>query len=370
MDFVFDVAELAPGLGKSVGIYNYAVNLFHHMLPRIGDGMRLHVACNRGGMVDFDPAGHPSVTRHLVLDDDKPGTRARQAWLRFGAQSFARRVGAPGYFSPKGFIPGWFGPSFGLKTVAVLHDLIPLWYAEHQPGYFGRLESMVVNNALMRTARHADELIVISQATAQDVSSRVMRSPARTHVIYNGVPFKAPDPVHPLGGRPYMFAVSSALPHKNAAVLLAAYQRYRARTAEPLPLVVCGIDDPMQTGVTAVKGISDRQLHTYYAHADLFVFLSLIEGFGFPPLEALSHGTKVLCSDIPVMQEVTEGRARLVNPHDAGQIAEYMSDLLSVGTTTGAREAVSVQIAAKFDWDRCATQVLSVLAGDAKGMKS
>jgi glycosyltransferase involved in cell wall biosynthesis len=363
MDFVFDVAELAPGLGKSIGIYNYAVNLFHHMLPRLGNGLHLHVACNRGGAVDFDPMGHPGVTQHIVLHDDKPGARDRQVWLRFGAQAFARRIGARHYFSPKGFIPGWFGPSCGLRTVAVLHDLIPLWYSEHHPGYFGRLESVVVNNALLRTARHADELIVISQATAQDVLSRVARPLGHTHVIYNGVPFKASDPVHPLGGRPYIFAVSSALPHKNAAVLLAAYQRYRARTPDPLPLVVCGIDDPKAHGVVAVKGISDVALHTYYAHAELFVFLSLMEGFGFPPLEALSHRAKVLCSDIPVMREVTAGGARLVNPHDVERIAECMSDLLSVAATERVGQDSAVEVAARFDWDRCANDVVSVLAG-------
>ena len=71
-----------------------------------------------------------------------------------------------------------------------------------------------------------------------------------------------------------------------------------ARPAKALPLALCGADDVQQDGVLALGRVSDEVLGALYAHADLFVFLSLIEGFGYPPIEALRAGTPVVCSTL------------------------------------------------------------------------
>jgi glycosyltransferase involved in cell wall biosynthesis len=361
MAFIFDVAELAPGMGKSMGIYNYARRLFRALLPLLGPDEIMHVTCNAGCAPDFDPAGDTRVRRHIVIDEVQPSTFSRQMWMRWGAQRFARKLGVAVYFSPKGFLPGWFGRSKGLHTVAVLHDLIPLWYDEHYPGYFGRLEQWVVTADLRRTALCADELVLISQATANDVQRSFDRPAGHSHVIYNGVPWVRPRLERPVQ-EPYIMAISSSLPHKNAVGLLSAYALYRATTSEPLPLFVFGIKDPGQPGVTAIQGADDITLHTYYAHASLFVFLSLIEGFGFPPIEAMSHGTAVLCSDIDSLREVTAGEASLVSPGDAGAVAQAMSAAL-------ARQPKERQVSleqdpawrARFAWETCAQRVLGVI---------
>jgi glycosyltransferase involved in cell wall biosynthesis len=359
MDFIFDVVELAPGMGKSIGIYNYALRLFEAMRPMLGPDLRMHLVCNAGCVDAFDTEGSPHVIKHVVIKQTQPSALQRQLWLRWGAQRLARRLGVTVYFTPKGFIPGWWGRSRGLRTVAVIHDLIALWYAEHQPGYFGRFEQMVVIQALLRTARHANELVVISQASADDVARRVGRG-QRVHVLHNGVPWVAPRQGSPVA-TPYIFAVTSRLPHKNAQGVLSAYALYRQAVPEPLPLVVCGIDDPGQPGVTAVKGIDDETLHTYYAHASLFVFLSLIEGFGFPPLEAMQHGTPVLCSDIDSLKEVTAGAATLVDPLDPQAVASSMARLLANPALLRQQSDAAVHLARRYDWQACAQGIKALL---------
>lgn len=360
MEFIFDVAELAPGMGKSIGIYNYALRLFNALLPLLGPDCRMHLACNAGCAPAFDAQGSPYVTKHVVIDQRMPSTWRRQRWLRWDAQRFAARLGVSVFFTPKGFMPGWFGRSHGLRTVAVLHDLISLWYDEHQPGHFGRLEQWVVNQSLLRTAAHADELVVISQATANDVQRRSGRSDAHMHVVYNGVPWVKPRDTSPLG-HPYLMAVTSRLPHKNADVLLDAYQRYRGLTPAPLPLVVCGIADPGMPGVIAVRGIDDETLHTYYAHARVFIFLSLIEGFGFPPVEAMSHGTPVLCSDIDALREVTAGAATLVNPRDAQAIAQALARVVDDEALRAQQSRMGPSLVGRYDWAICAQRVKALL---------
>lgn len=359
---LFDVVELAPGMGKSMGIYNYALNLYRHILPLLADDVELHVACNAGCAADFGPAGARSVHQHVVSARRTPGTFERQLWMRMGAQALAKRLGCTHYFSPKGFLPGWFGRPMGLTSVVVLHDLIPLWYEVHAPGTFGRLERRVVNGGLLRAARHADELVVISAATADEVQQLAGRPQARMHVVHNGVPFVRPEVARPVD-HPYLFAVSSAMPHKNAQGLLDAYACYRERVSDPLPLIVCGLPDMGLPGVTSVRGLSDVALHTYYAHAEVFLFLSLVEGFGFPPVEAMSHGTPVVCSDIASLREVTAGAALLVPPKQPNLVAQQLAALLSEPRALADMRERGPKVAQRYGWVPCAQAVLDVLRG-------
>lgn len=360
MKVLFDVAELAPGMGKSMGIYNYARRLLEHMPGLLPDGWELHVACNAGGQKDF-AVQHGKVHVHQVLEQLQPGMAARQLWMRWGAQALARKIGAEIYFTPKGFLPGWFGKPMGVTSVAVLHDLIPLWYAKHHPHQFSWMEKLIVNGGLLRTARSADQLVLISKATADDVMAVVSRDPGTMAVVHNGVPLVSARGEPPRAG-PYVFAMASALPHKNLPGLLAAYECYRTLVADPLPLVVCGVADPRMPGVEVVSGLDDQTLHTFYAHAEAFVFLSFVEGFGFPPLEALSHGTPVVCSDVPALREVTQGRAVLVPPDDAMAAARALAKVLSGPrrTKTHRDRLLPVQDTG-YSWDRCAEGVVAVL---------
>ncbi|MEK8085784.1 glycosyltransferase family 1 protein [Aquabacterium sp. A3] len=360
MKILFDVAELAPGMGKSMGIYNYAKRLLEHIPPLLPDGWELHVACNAGGQEDFS-VQHEKVHLHRVLNQQQPGALRRQLWIRWGAQALSCQVGANIYFTPKGFLPGFFGKPAGLKSVAVVHDLIPLWYAKNYPDQFSWLEKMIVNGGLLRTVRFADQLIVISQATADDVLSMVRRDASSMNVVHNGIPLVTPRR-EPPRKNPYIFAMASSLPHKNLNGLLASYECYRNLSADPLPLIICGVADPGLCGVEVVSGLDEQSLHTYYAHAEAFLFLSLIEGFGFPPLEALSHGTPVVCSDIPALREVVGDQAIFVSPDDPSSVASALLKTLSENRVLRAgRQLAQNPLAPIYSWDRCAKGVISAL---------
>lgn len=367
---LFDVFELAPGTGKSIGIYHYARNLLREMLTTLEPGMHVVVACNGRSAPDFDVGIHPQATL-LQLCDGVPSKVQRVLWSLGGARRAMRRAGARVYFSPKGFLPYGLGRGLGLgagaRSVVVIHDLIPLWYARHHPGYFGGLEEAYINRELARSAKHADRVIAISSATANDIRSTVGRE-GRLDIVPNGLPPLLDGPAPMAGG--YIFAVASALPHKNAVGVLAAYQRYRQAAAAPLPLLICGIDDPHQSGVTAVRNLSDEQLHGCYQHAKAFLFLSLIEGFGFPPLEAMGHGVPVVCSDIPSLREVVRGAALLVPPDDAAAAAQALQLVLADGADTAARIQQGRAVAAGYTWLACSRSVMRVLREESAQAQS
>lgn len=355
---VFDAYELVFGAGKSIGIYNYAKNLWRALQEESAQSASVQwcVICNAANVDDFPVLGDPTVFRRHVVGRSAPGKVTRQFWLRGGAAWTLRKLGASAYFSPKGFLPAGLGFALrGGPAVVTVHDLIPFWYRDRVPGYFGVLEERLVNGGLLHAARQADAVIAISHATAADIKFRTGRD-AGVSVVYNGVPF-TPAAARPREGR-YLFAVSSHLPHKNLEGLLAAYRAYRASTGDPLPLVVCGVRQPDEPGVEAVRNISDAQLHAYYAHAEVVIFLSHIEGFGFPPVEAMLHGTRVLCSDIPSLREVTLGQATYVDQTDGASAGQALGELLKDASGAGNGAADARRRAAEtFTWAQCASGV-------------
>lgn len=356
MHIVFDTYELIPGQGKSIGIYNYAKNLLQALAQSIDDSTEVTVVCNALNLADFT-CEHKAINS-IVISEQTPGKFSRLAWLFGRAAWEINKLKADVYFSPKGFLPkGIRVLSPNTKTVVVIHDLIPLWYADHFPGYFGRMEELFINQSLIASAKHADRIIAISTATADDIAVRLGRKQGIA-TVHNGIPMTPPGP------RPYehayIFAMSSPLPHKNASGLLAAYAAYRDMVETPLPLIVCGIADPNQAGVIAIKGLDSATLHAYYAYADLFVFLSLIEGFGFPPAEALAHGTPVLCSDIPSLREVAKNLAEYVPPDQPEIAGRRIAELLRQDARPGAKQAKAA-ILREYTWDACANGVLAAI---------
>lgn len=372
---LFDAYELAPGTGKSIGIYNYARHLFQALLALQRPDIALVLVCNGAALGDFLPQpdgvrGNGSGPRSpaepqvelRVLASRPPGKAQRLRWLAAGAASACYRLDADIYFSPKGFLPFGIGRlSPRTRRVVTLHDLIPLWYRERHPGYFGRFEQWFVCASLERSARRADEVITISQASAKDIVARTAtRRPL--HVIYNGL--AAADPATPARRGDYLFAVSSPLPHKNLDTLLAGYRHYRSLVGEPLPLLLCGVPDPGIEGVQVTGRLSDAELNACYAGARLFIFLSLTEGFGFPPLEAMAHGVPVLCSDIEVLREVTRGAAHYVPAQDALAVGRQLAALSKPDAApTAVDRMLQRAVAERYSWAACASAFLAVVAG-------
>lgn len=356
MRIVFDAYELIPGQGKSIGIYNYAKNLLPALAEIIDEQTEILVICNVLNQKDFS-FRHPAI-KSVLISEAVPNKYGRLLWNYGRAAIKVRQFQADVYFSPKGFLPKglkWLSPK--AKSVVVIHDLIPLWYAENYPGYFGWLEEHFINGAIRFSAKFSDKVIAISQATATDISRRLSRA-HDVRVVHNGlvVTEAGPRPI----AEPYIFGMASRLPHKNADGLLAAYRIYRETHEYPLPMVICGLSDVEQDGVATVKGLDDTTLHAYYANAELFVFMSLIEGFGYPPIEALAHGTAVICSDIPALREVAKDYVGYVPPTEPELVAKGIAEaVLQKNTALLKRQRQA--IVHDYSWRSCAEGVLAVI---------
>ncbi|MDE6362781.1 MAG: glycosyltransferase family 4 protein [Lachnospiraceae bacterium] len=324
MRLVIDCFKLVKGAGKSIGIYNLALNLVRDLAANPQKNT-LIVLGNTLNKKDFDMPG----IRFIEIKNKNPLNKFTCIlWELFEVSFYARRLRADRVLFPRGYAP----MLHLTKASVIIHDMIPFYYHEQYPGYFNRLENFYIMWRLRASARGADDVITISEASKRDLIRYSKVPPEKITVIYNGhTAISCPEGEKV--DRGYIVANTSALPHKNAVGIVKSYERYCQMTDQPLPLTIVGIERidqfvsscTVSDQITCIKYIeSDEAFHKLIREARLFVFLPLIEGFGFPPIEAMELGTPVLCSDTSSLPEVVGNAAVCVNPKDYDKAAQAM----------------------------------------------
>jgi glycosyltransferase involved in cell wall biosynthesis len=180
-------------------------------------------------------------------------------------------------------------------------------------------------------------------------------------------------PVNVQGGRDngrYLLYVGQARRHKGLPALLEAYERSRARR-QGIRLVCVGSDFAPEAPetrparawlgneVSAVGAVSDGALAALYAGAEALVHLADHEGFGFTPLEAMSCGTRVIASDIPVLRETLGPHATFVDPSDPATVAHQIDGVLAVRDEYRDRRR-RVRWARRYRWSRHAEDLVTL----------
>jgi glycosyltransferase involved in cell wall biosynthesis len=321
-------------------------------------------------------AAGPHVTEVVVNGDiDAPANLARG-----GAIS---RLGLDLYHSLHHFLPLRLGVP---RVVLTLHDLI---WVEHRrlirSGRFAPISRTVTNvyaRAAMRYALgRADRIIAISAHTASRAAAVFHLDPSRVDVIPHGVDsaaFRAPDADAPPETPPYFLCLGNTRPYKNIPTALRAFALCTAshdagtRAPDAARLIVTGRGDSagelrrlarrlgIERRVTFTGSASRTEVVRLLHGARALLFPSLVEGFGFPVLEAMSAGCPVIASRAPAILEVTGDAALCCEAGDAEAFAAAMRRTLDDPGLHGALRRAGVSRAATFTWDRTAARTLAV----------
>jgi glycosyltransferase involved in cell wall biosynthesis len=268
---------------------------------------------------------------------------------------------SPGYNSPVGW-PGQF--------IFTLHDLNHLCVPENSNALKRAYYKYVIKPACHRAAC----VLTVSEYSRSEISAWSGVEQERIINVGNGVgaPFAATgDKYQP--GYPYLLYVGSRKPHKNLSRLLQAYAMSGA--PRELRLIVSGSSDShtathvdrlgLGASVVFLEMNSIEFLASVYRGASAFLFPSLYEGFGLPPLEAMACGTPVMTSNVCSLPEVVGDAAVLVNPRNVEEIADGIRRLVADSSLRDRLRERGLRRAAAFSWEETARRTASILAAVA-----
>ena len=265
--------------------------------------------------------------------------------------------------------------------VATIHDLAPF----HVPGKYDWKRMFYGRVIVRQLARRQDRIITVSQATANDVMTHFNLPARRLDVVYNGLDHErfCPGPVDEARtwaasrfnlGRPFFLYVARLEhPGKNHLSLISAFERFKQTSPSEWQLVFGGSDwhgaevihaaianSPQRQNIKCLGFVADQDLPGLYRAANAFVYPSLYEGFGLPPLEAMACGCPVISSTRGSLAEVIGEAALKIDPENVEQIAGQLGGLALDQVKADQLRTAGIAQASRFDWSRTAAETLRI----------
>ncbi len=367
---------------ETTGSGQYLVHLLQALLVISQENSYTLFVPDQAGSPSEDVAIAPGL-RLVAL----PFNRKYENWAKlcFEQVSFPRacqKVGAE-----LAHVPYFASPLFPrIPTVVTIHDLIPLLLPAYRGDFRVRLYMRLVSLA----ARRADAILTDSQASRRDIVRTLGIPGERVYVAY----LAAEDRFRPTADAQALAALRAKykLPEhyilylggfdqrRNIGTLLRAFAVVVRgwRDAHSLPcLVLAGqlpredtpfSPDPrrmvselgLEEVVRCIGRIAEEEKPLLYNGAQFFVFPSIYEGFGLPPLEAMACGVPVIASNATSLPEIVGGGGLLVDPYDVGGWAKAITALWSQPQQRLALRSQALVQAVRFSWAKTAEEALQV----------
>lgn len=298
-------------------------------------------------------------------------------WWSVGLPRHVRRRRIKLFHGTNYDVPLWGGAA----TVLTIHDLSLLVHPETHE----RRRVLRARRRLPLMARAADAIVTPTESVRLEVCERLGVAPSRVFAVpeaaracFTPLKFDETESVRLRvgAGSEFLLAVGTIEPRKNLPVLVEAFEEVlRVRASSRLRLVVVGGRGWMSAPVfeafekSAARAslvlagyLGDEDLRALYSSCRAFVYPSVYEGFGLPPLEAMSCGAPVVAGRTPAVSEVTAGAARLFNPRDPSELARALVELLDDERARRELSDAGLRRAAQFSWERTARMTLEVYA--------
>lgn len=376
--------RLTIGVDASRALVAQRTGTEHYSAQLLAAMSELPEAASRRFVLYVNSTGEREAARRLGFDLP-PAWEVRaiplpRLWthVRLSWEMMRRPPGV--LFIPSHVVPLWHPR----RTVVTIHDIGYLEY----PQAHTRLSRLYLHLSTIFSARTAKRVIAISEATKRDLVRRYGIPSSKIAVVYHGRdpgfrPVRDEQAIDEVAARygvstPYCIHVGTLQPRKNLGLLVDAWAELRERMEKPPQLLLAGRRGWLYESLFAA--VEERRLGDlvkfadYVEQADLpalysgalaLVFPSLYEGFGLPPLEAMSCGTPVVASNATSLPEVVGQAGLLLDPRDPHAWAEAVH---RVAGDPGLRAELSVaglHRAAGFTWERCAARSLEVLTRTA-----
>ena len=366
--------DIQSAIAQRAGVGRYTKMLVEHLGPlKAQDELDLFY-------FDFKRKGQPFDLSYASAKACTwiPGRIVQKVWKTIDYPPFNAFAGDADLYHFPNFIRP---PLTKGKSIVTIHDVSFLRYPETmEPKNYAYM-----SRKIKQTVEKADAIITDCEFVGDEIRDLLNVSPDKIFPICLGLKeqLEAPDRVAVREGRerlgldkPYLLHVGTIEPRKNHVFLVEVFEKLSSFDGE---LIIAGMkgwkteaifkrieDSPFRDRIRYIDYISDEDLPVLYAGAEAFVFPSLYEGFGFPPLEAMACGTLAVTSSAGSLKEVMGHGALVLDHFDAEEWAQEIDDIL---TNTARREAqtrAGVEHVRKFSWEKCAALTWDVYRAVAR----
>lgn len=256
--------------------------------------------------------------------------------------------------------------------IVTVHDMAHLALKEMLGGF---MKDLYAGTMFKMLSRKVEKVITVSHFTKNELLKYTDVEADKIQVIHNGLDhswFNITEKENPKE-KPYLLYVGNVKPHKNLKTLVQSFLNIREEI--PHNLVLVGKKDGFITKDQEIDQlvakasdrieftgyISDDQLKQYYTYADVMVFPSLYEGFGYPPLEAMACGTPVIASNAASIPEVCGGAACYFEPTNVDELGNKIVTLTHDSELKEKLIHKGKKQSRKFTVEECASQTANVL---------
>jgi glycosyltransferase involved in cell wall biosynthesis len=275
--------------------------------------------------------------------------------------------------------------SLSCPYVMTVHDILDHLSRARQQTVFWRSFHFQLTK---RVLRGAERIFAVSNFTKTEIEKLFSIPPGRIEVIYNAIDERLlhghtnPQERQLIAERyqvayPFLLYAGRISPHKNVVRMIEAFSALKAELEKDkvfpdLKLIIIGDDvsgnpdlrrtvirSGVQNDVRFLGFVPIEVLRIFYDTAKVFVFPSLYEGFGLPPLEAMAHGTPVVTSNVSSLPEVVGNAAVLVHPENVFEIMRALHRVLLDQSLREKMKERSYKQAAKFSWEKSVRRIMN-----------
>jgi glycosyltransferase involved in cell wall biosynthesis len=353
---------------RDYGVGTYIRNLLRH-LSRLDHSTEYVVLCRKADTEHVGQLGE----NFRAVPETSPGYSIRE---QITVPLDLRRERVDLFHSPHYVLP----PLTPCKSVVTIHDCIHLRFPQYLPN---RLGYAYARGALWMATHLSSRIVTVSEASKRDILEYFRVPPQKIDVIYNGIDerFGEPPPEDDVArvreryqlDDPFVLYAGNIKPHKNLERLIEAFHTLRRSGFDQIKLLIIG--DEISKYATLRHAVHRHKLHKHvrffgfvpdstlailYRLAGVFVFPSLYEGFGLPPLEAMASGTPVITSNVSSLPEVVADAALLIDPYEPDSIADAIRRVLTDECLREDLRQRGLERARHFSWERSIRRVREI----------
>ncbi len=335
---------------QNAGVHHYLKNLIKNLLSIDKSNKYSFIHCKENKF--FKGKNH-----YIIPSKKIPGSESYRKFFKI--PKLIKKLNPDIVFETSHIGP--FNLPKHIKKAVTIYDLTPILY----PAFHIKRSTIMHKLLLGKAVKNADLILAISNTTKSDMVKRYNPN-AHIRVTPLGVTSSKSTTPSPIPQK-YILYLGTIEPRKNLETLIDAFVELKNENKIPHKLILAGavgwkskeiLQKAKHKDIILPGYLSKKDKATYYKHADMFVYPSIYEGFGLPPLEAMSHAVPVICSTGGSLKEIFEKHTLTFEPKDKETLKAHILNIHNNPQLKKELGKKGLEYSKNFTWEKTAKETL------------